>query len=112
MRVFVRSSSYKKYAKALLKKYSKYSSKIKQDLKLALILLSSDQTLSDRYKAHKVSKSIWEIHLVSYSSDYLLLYEKKDTSILYLYALTDHNGMNKFLHGSVIDDLLYEEEWS
>ena len=106
MRELVYSSSYKRYTKALLKKYSRYSSKIKSDLIVAVSLLRSNQPLPDRYKAHKVYKNTWELHLVSYSSDYLLLYEKQGSDILYLYAVTDHNGMNKILHGRVEEDLL------
>lgn len=121
MRIIRYASMFKKHKKNLFRKYPQAKEKILNSYQKVLVLLAQDLPLPDSYKAHIVDKEnrIWELHLVSYSSDYLLLYKKcieGSIKILQIYAITDHRGMNKILHSSVEDELLedfeisYEEE--
>lgn len=101
--------TFDKYTEKCKKKYRHikgYISKIKADYIFVVNLLEQDLPIPDRFKDHKVDTDsfgnhIRELHLVSYNSDCLLVYKKYD-NILYQYAITDHNGMNKILHGSVL----------
>ena len=111
MRIIRYDAKYKRYKKRFLKKKKKKKDKILSSYKDVLKYLLLDLPIPTSYKPYIVDKEnrIWELHLVSYSSDYLLLYKKyieASEKILYIYALTDHTGMNKILHGYVEEDLL------
>lgn len=84
----------------------KYVKKIDKDAEFVINLLKQDKPIPPRFKNHKVDEDsegndIRELHLVARGSDTLLIY-KKYANILYLYAITDHKGLNKILHGSVL----------
>lgn len=109
------ASSYKKYRKRLYNKYSAYKDKIEKDFKVVVECLFYGLPLDDRYKAHKLVDDIWELHLVSYSSDFLLIYSFKhedNKRILCIHAITDHDGMSKYLKSSLIDSSeLLDDYW-
>lgn len=108
-------SKYTKYTNNIYKKYQNRKSDIKQldeDFDLVIDLLREDKPIPKRFKDHKVANNsafgtqIRELHLISYGSNCLLVYTKYindlGTHILHLYAITDHDGMNKILHGSIL----------
>lgn len=105
---------YNRYTKALYKKFQyikNYNKKIDEDYQKVLPYLLNDIEVPDEYKAHKIVNDIWELHLVSKSSDCLLVYAKRqieDIPVLYIYAITDHDGLDKLvkIHGELtsLDD--------
>lgn len=105
-------NKYKKMTKDTYDKYQHikgYNKKIDADLAFVLDLLSQDKPIPARFKDHKVGEDgnipIRELHLVARGSDCLLVYEKyslNNEPILYVFGVTDHDGMSKILHGSVL----------
>ena len=111
IRSIVLAPCYNKYTKALYKKFEYlkgYKDKIDDDYATVVQLLIRDLSIPDEYKAHKIINDIWELHLVSRGSDCLLVYAKRqieDIPVLYIYAITDHNGLSKLvkIHGDMQD---------
>lgn len=107
MRKEVYAPSYNKYMVKAYKKFSGikgYTTRITDSFKAVLPYLLNDLDVPDEYKAHKIVNDIWELHLVSRSSDCLLVYAKRQIEgvpVLYIYAITDHDGLSKLvkLHG-------------
>ena len=109
MRKEVYAPSYNKYMIKAYKKFSGikgYTTRITDSFKAVLPYLLNDLDVPDEYKAHKIVKDIWELHLVSRGSDCLLVYAKRqieDIPVLYIYAITDHDGLDKLvkIHGDL-----------
>lgn len=114
MRKEVYAPAYKRYTAKAYKKFSGikgYTTRITDSFNAVLPYLLNDIEVPDEYKAHKIVNDIWELHLVSKSSDCLLVYAKrqiKDIPVLYIYAITDHDGLDKLvkIHGELtnLDD--------
>lgn len=100
---------YKSYTADFREKHrhiKNYIKRLDKDFEKVSALLANDQPIPPKYKNHKVGEDefgnhIRDIHLVARGSDCILLYKKYDNT-LYFYAITDHDGMNKILHGSVL----------
>ena len=103
MRKELYSPLYKRYVKETYRKFARfkgYTSKITDSFIEATAYLIADKNLPDRFKAHKIKRDIWELHLVSYNSDCLLVYAKRkieDIPVLYIYAITDHDGLDRIV---------------
>lgn len=108
----------KKYFSTLQNNYKK---KVEKDFEIVTELLENGKPIPDRYKNHPVADdaegTYWELHLVSYNSNCLLVYKLYDdyidnklVKIIKYCAITDHEGMNKIIHGFTEDDLLLDEE--
>ena len=120
MRHIEKSSRFESSLSDTIEKYrhnKKQVKKINDDLETVINLLKQDLPIPKRFKDHKVGDDgnipIRELHLISYGSNCLLMYEKytiKDKKILFLITVTDHKGMNHILHGFTEDDLLLDEE--
>lgn len=98
-----------------------YRKKVQKDFEVVTELLEQGKPIPDRYKNHPVADDVegtfWELHLVSYNSNCLLvykLYDEYNNNVLVkkirYYAITDHEGMNKIIHSFVQEDLLLDEE--
>ena len=109
MRKLIYSPAYKRLTAKAYKKFSGtkgYTTRITDSFNKILPYLLNDIDVPDEYKAHKIVNDIWELHLVSCGSDCLLVYAKrqiKDIPVLYIYAITDHDGLNKLvkIHGDL-----------
>lgn len=120
MRHIEKSSRFEDSLSDTIKKYrhnKKQVKKINDDLELVINLLKQDLPIPKRFKDHKVGDDgnipIRELHLISYGSNCLLMYEKysiANKKVLFLIVVTDHEGMNKIIHSFVQDDLLLDEE--
>ena len=115
IRTIERGTMFDRYTDKCYKKYQNRKNdirKIDKDLDFVTNLLKQDLPIPPRFKDHKVADNsefgtqIRELHLISYGSDCLLVYTKYTNKLgipmLYYYAITDHDGMNKILHGSVL----------
>lgn len=100
---------------------NKYRKKVEKDFEVVTELLEQGKPIPDRYKNHPVADdsegTYWELHLVSYNSNCLLVYKLYDLFIdnklvkmIRYYAITDHEGMNKIIHGFTEDNLLLDED--
>ena len=111
MRKLIYSPAYKRLTAKTYRKFSGtkgYTTRITDSFNDVLFYLLNDLEIPDEYKAHKIINDIWELHLVSRGSDCLLVYAKRqieDIPVLYIYAITDHNGLNKLvkIHGDMQD---------
>lgn len=116
------SSSFKRKTKKYFSTLqSSYKKKVEEDFKVVTDLLEQGKPIPDRYKNHPVAEdsegTYWELHLVSYNSDCLLVYKLYDeyidnklVKIIKYCAITDHEGMNKIIHSFVQDNLLLDED--
>ena len=121
MRTTVYSNSYKKYASKLYRSVEHIrgrKAKIINDLNNVISLLENDLEIPDKYKPHKLKNSdLWDIHLLSKTSDVLLLYKKYNDPelgpVLFIKALTDHKGLDEITamllaYGLTEQDLLID----
>ncbi len=109
MRDLCYDPKFAKLTKACKMKYrhiKKYVDKIEEDFTIVLNCLLNDKAIPEQFKDHKVGNDtlgnqIRELHLVAKGSDCLLVYKKYDAT-LYLYAITDHEGLNKLLNNTIL----------
>ena len=74
--------------------------KIIEDFNKVLKLLKSDADIPDKYKPHKLKGTdLWDIHLLSKTSDVILLYRKYNDPdlgpMLFIKAITNHKGLDE-----------------
>lgn len=117
MRTVEYSTVYYRYLKRLLKSVEnipRQDQKIIKDAQNVIELLRNDKPIPDRYKPHPLKNSdLWDIHLLSKTSDVILLYRKYDDPqlgpTLFIKAITNHEGLNS-LTAMLLDYGLTEED--
>lgn len=121
MRTVEYSTVYHRYLKRLLKSVQNIPNqqqKIIKDAQTVIELLRTDVAIPDRYKPHPLKNSdLWDIHLLSKTSDVILLYKKyndpKLGPMLFIKAITNHEGLGSLTamllaYGLTEQDLLID----